>query len=204
MAGGAGGQALGRSPTRPVQTRTHRGLALNRDVAWRLCGCGRKNAMPPGRRSQPRAAANPFVISLPWDVALAACGKVRTLKAQYPGPRRRVLSDALVDDVGVSVGGHGGRRTTKRPNPDRVLVPPPRTCRVVAPAVGLSRESGRPARFGSEVRGGVAWSGARRGCCGPELGGAAAGEGALAGCAAGGGEVGECLVDALTGEVALA
>jgi hypothetical protein len=44
--------------------------------------------------------------------------------------------------------------------------------------------------------------GCRRG--GPEFGGAAAGEGALPLSAAGGGERGECLLDAVGGEVALA
>ena len=42
------------------------------------------------------------------------------------------------------------------------------------------------------------------GCGGPAFGGAAAGEGALLAGAAGGDERGECLLDAVGGEVALA
>ena len=54
----------------------------------------------------------------------------------------------------------------------------------------------------SRVAGGG--SGAGRWCGGPEFGGAAAGEGALLAGAAGGDERGECLLDAVGGEVALA
>ena len=114
----------------------------------------------------------------------------------------------------------GSRGTTERHNDQsRSVYPfaPPRTCVVVAPAVGLSR-SGlrprlrqpgaqpeqpiRPARCGSKVRGGESVVRRPGGCGGPEFGGAAAGEGRVLG-AAGGGERVECLVDAVGGEVAV-
>jgi hypothetical protein len=73
------------------------------------------------------------------------------------------------------------------------------------------REACRSARAGwasdathSRVAGGVQSGAGCRSCDGPALGGASAGDGALLLGAAGGGEGGECVFDALSWEVALA